>query len=188
MLNETIRKHIVNLYGLQGLRTGIHEVRPQDTFRVTSLWIADISFFNPLERLITGVIKTKDWSKGFIILDLLQEPNSRNYITPSRLIDVTNWQDPVRSALECVDVIKHESDFVSRGRGTYSYNLIVNTEAGYTQISFRGSSSTPSNRMRILWKSLLGAVYYLADEYDDPDVHQLVNPKRGLYTRYDKET
>src|SRR5258708_803841 len=174
MITPKEELEIAQLFDLRGL-TEPFLGKDRDTnairkLHLNSLWILKTPYFGHASDLIAAVVHTREWNRGLM---LIRNRNGETYPENPKVLDIGNWDDPVISALDSINLIYNDSSVSLND--PVSYDMLVSTRNILAQLMIDYGNSIEDQSLNQLWIALKSAVHSLVELYGDSKMHDYVH-------------
>jgi len=174
MLDDNIKKVIVQAFGMQHFSTGIHFYdHPEGKeLRIDSIWVVELFSHFVGTVTIAGVRcrrhkESGGWYRGLLLVPQLWEPRDRAFggKEPLRVVNLT-WPDPVTLTLQSINLFPQRTLGGGERRQDYSLHTIIGPITG----SFNHSGRATDPKLNNFYDAILTTVELLSDAYDDDEI------------------
>jgi hypothetical protein len=169
-------QEITSKFGLDTLICKEHILRDKDgkeieRLRLLSYWIAEIRYSQyPWKNIIVSVAHTSRWHKGVIIIRPLSNGSKSKPRWSLQPIDLIDWHDPVKTALQSVNLLVEDTTWLVDGN---SYTLQIGTTLMSTEIDFKPSATGDTSHEN-LWNSLTLAIHSMVNIYNVDELNKFL--------------
>jgi hypothetical protein len=174
MLDDNIKKAIVQAFGMHHFDTGTHFYNHPERkeLRIESIWVVEL--FSHFAGIVwmAGVRCTSykgsgGWYRGLLLVPPLWESRDRAFggKEPLRVVNLT-WTDPVTLALQFINIFPQET----LGGIDHDQWYNIHTFMGPIRSYFTHSGVATDPKLNNLYDSIVTTVYILSDAYDDDEI------------------